>query len=926
MLALDSQLTVDPQAPADEQALRDNVRLLGRLLGETLVRQEGEELYRRVERVRACAKRARAAAAMRRGPDDVFDELTQELASMPMDAALPVARAFAQFLHLANIAEQHHRIRRRRLHERDPHAGPQARSIEEALPRLAAAAGPDRLHAAILSLRIELVMTAHPTEIMRRTLQRKYTAIAQALAGLDRADVTPCEHDALVGGLRREITAAWETEEVRRDRPSPLDEARSAFGVFEHTVWDAVPQYLRSLDSTMRAVTGRPLPLDAAPIRFGSWIGGDRDGNPAITPEVTRRACLGARWVALTLYARDVAALREDLSMTRASEALRACAGGSPEPYRALLRGVHRGIESTRRAIQEQMSARPGGRAGSAANEEVYRTAEDLQRPLRLCFDSLHETGNGVIADGPLADVLRRLACFGLGLARLDIRQEARRHAEAVDLIARHAGQPGYMEWPEEARVAFLLAELDALPRNGEQRDGHLPYNPRTAEVLQTFRMLATIPPDSLGAYVITMASQPSDVLAVELLQRRAGVDPPLRVGPLFEPARDLRAAGDVIDRLLSIPWYRDRVEAAGGRQEVMLGYSDSAKDIGRVASAWEIYKAQEAIVAAGRGHGIAVTLFHGRGGSVGRGGGPTALAIQSQPPGTIDGTLRVTEQGEMIQARFGLPGIALRTLQVYTTATLEAMLAEPRPVDPRWRDTMDGIAASAERSFRSVVHDDPRFLRHFQAATPEAELDGLHIGSRPARRGGAAGLGGLRAIPWQFAWIQTRLFLASWLGAEALDGHALDREARAEHRAMYRDWPFFRSLVDLLQMALAKADPAIAAHYDRQLAPPDLQPFAASLRGRLAQATSAVLAITGRDTLLADNAALRRSIAVRNPYVDPINLVQVEILRRLAALRDEVRTGDPAEEEARERAADALRRALRITISGIAAGLRNTG
>jgi phosphoenolpyruvate carboxylase len=924
MLALDPQLTVDPQqAPADQQALRDNVRLLGRLLGETLVRQEGEELYRRVERVRACAKRARAVAAIGRGSDDVFDELTQELASMPMDAALPVARAFAQFLHLANIAEQHHRIRRRRLHQRDPLAGPQARSIEETLPRLAAAVGPDRLHAAILSLRIELVMTAHPTEIMRRTLQRKYNAIAQALAGLDRADVTPLEHDALVGELRREITAAWETEEVRRDRPSPLDEARSAFGVFEHTVWDAVPQYLRSLDGTMRAVTGRPLPLDAAPIRFGSWIGGDRDGNPAITPEVTRRACLGARWVALTLYARDVAALREDLSMTRASEALRACTGGSPEPYRALLRGVHRGIESTRRAIQDQLSARPGGRAGAAATEEVYRTAEDLQRPLRLCFDSLHETGNGVIADGPLADVLRRLACFGLALARLDIRQEARRHAEAVDLIARHAGQSGYLEWTEEARVAFLV---DALAKSSEARDVDLPYNPRTAEVLQTFRMLATIAPDSLGAYVITMASQPSDVLAVELLQRRAGVDPPLRVVPLFETARDLRAAGAVIDRLLSTPWYRDRVMAAGGRQEVMLGYSDSAKDIGRVASAWEIYKAQEAIVAAGRRHGIAVTLFHGRGGSVGRGGGPTALAIQSQPPGTIDGTLRVTEQGEMIQARFGLPGIALRTLQVYTSATLDAMLAAPRPVDARWRDTMDGIAASAERSFRSVVHDDPRFLRHFHAATPEAELDGLHIGSRPARRGGAAGLGGLRAIPWQFAWIQTRLFLASWLGAEALDGYAPDRDARAVHRAMYRDWPFFRSLIDLLQMALAKADPAIAAHYDRQLAPPDLQPFAASLRGRLTQATSAVLAITGRDTLLAENAALRRSIDVRNPYVDPINLVQVEILRRLAALRDEVRTGDPAVEEAHERAADALRRALRITISGIAAGLRNTG
>ena len=912
-----------PTVAADpEQALRDDVRRLGALLGETLVSQQGEALYQRVERVRACAKRARARVAEGRGSEDVFHELTEELASMPIDAALPVARAFAQFLHLANIAEQHHRIRRRRVRQGDPNAAPQPGSIEEALPRLAAAVGPDRLHAAILALRIDLVMTAHPTEIMRRTLQRKYNAMAQALAGLDRPDGTPLERDALGADLRREITAAWETEEVRRDRPSPLDEARSAFGVFEHTVWDAVPQYLRSLDRTMRAVTGRELPLDAAPIRFGSWIGGDRDGNPAITPEVTRRACLGARWVALTLYARDVAALREDLSMTSASEALRACTGGAPEPYRALLRGVHRGIESTRRAIQEQLSARPGGRAGPTAAEEVYRTTADLTRPLRLCFDSLHATGNGVIADGSLADVLRRLACFGLALARLDIRQEAGRHADAIDLIARQAGQPGYTTWTEEARIAFLVA---ALARDAKGRDEELPYNPRTAEVLQTFRMLATIAPDSLGAYVITMACQPSDVLAVELLQRRAGVDPPLRVVPLFETARDLRAAGAVVDRLLSIPWYRGRVAAAGSRQEVMIGYSDSAKDIGRVASAWELYKAQEAIVEAGARHGVAVTLFHGRGGSVGRGGGPTALAIQSQPPGSIDGTLRVTEQGEMIQARFGLPGIALRTLEVYTSATLDAMLAAPRPVDPGWRDVMDDLAASAESSFRSVVHDDPRFLRYFQAATPEAELDGLHIGSRPARRSGG-GLGGLRAIPWQFAWIQTRLFLASWLGAEALDGQGLSADARSARRVMYREWPFFRSLIDLLQMALAKADPAIAAHYDKQLAPADLQPLAASLRARLAQATSAVLGITGRDALLADNPVLRRSIDVRNPYVDPIHLVQVELLRRLALLRDEAQTGDPGVDEARERAAGDLRRALRITINGIAAGLRNTG
>jgi phosphoenolpyruvate carboxylase len=901
-------LVEDSQKP-----LRDDVRRLGTLLGETLVRQEGEDLYRRVESVRALAKDVRERSS---GLDDLANELT----SMPLDAAVPVARAFAQFLHLANVAEQHHRIRRRRAYQRDPAAGPQPYSLEDALPRLASVTSPARLRETVLGLRIELVMTAHPTEMMRRTLQRKYNAIAAALEELDRDDLTPLERRALDDTLRREITAAWETEEVRRERPTPLDEVRSALAVFEHTLWDAVPAYLRSFDRTLAAVTGGGLPLDAAPIRFGSWIGGDRDGNPSITPEVTRRACMASRWIALTMYARDVAALGEDLSMPEASPALRATTPGASEPYRALLRTVQRGLESTRRAIEEQLSTRPGGRGGPAG-EEIYRTAADLERPLRLCYDSLHETGNGLIAGGLLTDVLRRLACFGLTLVRLDVRQEAERHTETIDLIARHGGQPGYADWTEDARVAFLASALStALPH--EQRA--LPHNPRTAEVLQTFQAVAAIPPESLGAYVITMAARPSDVLAVEYLQRRAGVDPPLRVVPLFETARDLRASGEVIDRLLSVPWYRARVEAAGNRQEVMVGYSDSSKDIGRVAAAWELYKAQGAIGGACRAHGVALTLFHGRGGSVGRGGGPTSLAIQSQPPGSVDGTLRVTEQGEMIQANFGLPGVALRTLEVYTSATLNATLASPPAPRPEWERTMERVAAAARASFRAVVYDDPRFMPYYRAVTPEAELDALHIGSRPARRGGGEGIAGLRAIPWQFAWIQSRLLLASWLGAEELGGAGLSDEDRAALPVMYREWPFFRSLVDLLQMTLAKADPQIAAQYDRQLAPPELQALGRSLRDKLAQATRALLSITGHAALLADNDTLRRSIEVRNPYVDPINLVQIELLRRLAVLRDEQPRGEDA--DARARTAAVLRKALKITISGVAAGMRNTG
>src|SRR5579872_3552744 len=894
-------LAEDPHKP-----LRDDVRLLGSLLGETLVSQEAPELFGRVERVRAAAKAARNGDPARSA--DAFTQLADDLSSMPLDAAVPVARAFSHFLQLANVAEQHHRIRRRRAHQRDPRGTPQPGSLEETLPRLAARIGRDQLHEAVLGLRIELVMTAHPTEMMRRTLQRKYNTVAEVLERLDRPDLTPRERADAETELRRAIVGAWETSEVRRERPSPLDEVKRAFAIFDYTLWNAVPEYLRSLDRELTTATGRGLPLDASPVRFGSWIGGDRDGNPSITPEVTRRACLTSRAMALALYGRDVDALRFDLSMSDANAELRAAAGESSEPYRTVLRALQRRIEMTRRSVEGQLSSRPADPDG-ARFPEACHTADDLARPLRLCYDSLHETGNGAIADGLLADTLRRLACFGLTLARLDIRQDAQLHTEAVDLIARHAGANAFASASEDDRLAFLTGALS----NGSVDGWASPScSPRIADVLQTFATLAAIPADALGAYVITMASRASDVLAVEFLQRRAGIRHPLRVVPLFETARDLQAAGQAIDRLLSIPWYRARVAEGGNRQEVMIGYSDSSKDVGRIAAAWDLYKAQEAVAAACRRHGVALTLFHGRGGSVGRGGGPTYLAIQSQPPGVLDGTMRVTEQGEMIQAKFGLTGIALRTLEVYTSATLEAMVLPPAPVKPEWRATMDRLAGSAKDGFRSVVYDDPRFMRYFRAVTPEAELDSLHIGSRPARRAGGA-LTGLRAIPWQFAWTQTRLLLASWLGAECLDPAHLGADDLATCREMYGGWPFFRSLIDLLQMALGKADARIAAEYDRRLAPADLQPFAAALRERLAQATCGVLAISGQRALLADNDVLRRSIDVRNPYVDPINLVQVELLRRLA-----VRTDDAA--------ADVLRRALRITISGIAAGMRNTG
>ncbi len=858
--------------PAPDQPLRDDVHLLGDLLGETLRAQEGVELFEMVERVRALAKSGRA------GNDADFDKLAELLAARPTCDALPVARAFAHFLNLANIAEQHHRVRRRREYQRDPDASPQPGSFEEVFARLDVE--PDKLFESVVALRIELVLTAHPTEVVRRTLLQKYSRIGELLARGDRQDLTIPERRENVDELRREITSAWETDEVRRERPTPLDEVKGGLFIFEQTIWDALPRYLRALDDALRARTGRALPIDAAPIRFGSWIGGDRDGNPNVTAAVTEKACLLARWVAADLYLREIDALRSELSMQSGSDELPRVR----EPYRALLKDVRDQLLLTRESIE-------GALEGSQFNG--YVQSNDLLEPLLRCYRSLHDTGNGLIADGHLLDVIRRVHAFGLTLVRLDVRQDSARHTALLDAIT--GGK--YSKWGEEQRVEFLLREHDPLIPPDLELDAD------AREDLDTFRAIARIPRESLGAYVITMARTASDVLAVALLQKEAGAREPLRVVPLFETRDDLRGAGETMSKLLALDAYRDAID---GRQEVMIGYSDSSKDAGRFAAAWELFQAQEQIVAACRDAGVELTLFHGRGGSVGRGGGPTYLAIRSQPPGSIEGRLRVTVQGEMIQAEFGLVGIALRTLEVYTTATLDATLApSPAPRD-EWRREIQRMADASVSGYREVVYETPAFIDYFRAATPEVELGEINIGSRPARRGGAKkGVESLRAIPWQFAWTQNRLLLPSWLGVD----DALQAGDAATLAAMMEEWPFFRSTIELIEMVLAKAEAKIAAYYDRLLVPDDLRGLGETLRARLATTVELVKRVTGHERLLETNHALRRSIDVRNPYVDPINVVQAEILRRLRQSPDE-----------------SLREAFVVTVNGIAAGMRNTG
>lgn len=868
--------------------LREDVHLLGELLGNTIREQYGDDFLDKIEQIRKGAKADRRGAG---------DELSTSLNQLQEDELLPVARAFNQFLNLANIAEQYQLIHRRDESQPAPF---ESRVLPELLARLQSEGHSDEsLARQLAQLEIELVLTAHPTEVARRTLIQKYDAIAAQLALQDHRDLTSAERDQIRERLQRLIAEAWHTEEIRRVRPTPVDEAKWGFAVIEHSLWHAIPNYLRKADQALHAATGLRLPLTAAPIRFASWMGGDRDGNPNVTAPVTREVLLLARWMAADLYLRDVDQLASELSMQQASPALQAQVGESVEPYRAVLKQLRERLRATRQWAHASLTV------STPAPAQVLQDNCDLLGPLQLCYQSLHECGMGVIADGPLLDCLRRAVTFGLFLVRLDVRQDSTRHASAMTEITDYLGLGRYEDWDEDTRIGFLTEELTnrrpLLPAYFKPSDD-------TAEVLNTCREIAAAPAASLGSYVISMAGAASDVLAVQLLLKESGVQRPMRVVPLFETLADLDNAGPVMERLLQLPDYRARLQ---GPQEVMIGYSDSAKDAGTTAAAWAQYRAQERLVEICREQQVELLLFHGRGGTVGRGGGPAHAAILSQPPGSVAGRFRTTEQGEMIRFKFGLPDIAEQNLNLYLAAVLEATLLPPPPPEPAWRHLMDELAADGVSAYRAVVRENPQFVEYFRQSTPEQELGRLPLGSRPAKRR-AGGIESLRAIPWIFGWTQTRLMLPAWLGWEAALSKALERGEGELLGQMREQWPFFRTRIDMLEMVLAKADADIARLYDERLVQPDLLPLGAHLRDLLSQACDVVLGLTGQSQLLAHSPDTLEFIRLRNTYLDPLHLLQAELLAR---------------SRQREAAQDSpLEQALLVSVAGIAAGLRNTG
>ncbi|MNS56139.1 Phosphoenolpyruvate carboxylase [compost metagenome] len=841
------------------------------------------------------------------------------------------------------------------LRERDgrPDREQATDSVAAAFVRLAAEVGDDTALQRLQSMRFHPVFTAHPTEILRRTVLDKHQRLANALAERDNPLLTPAEREDLTAAIAAEIESLWQTDEVHHRAPTVMDEARHGLYYFEEVLFDVVPKLYTSLEDALAA--GYPTEKFEIPsfLRFGSWMGGDRDGNPNVTAPTTYQALYAARRMILRRYVATAERISTMMSQsthwTSVSQALtrslEAEAARFPtvaaefgernpfEPYRQKLAYIHHRLRRTLELTPETLEAADRWEADGLT--DGYRTAGELLQDLTLMQESLMANKGTRAACALLETWRRQVETFGLHTAALDVRQHAEIHEAALSDIAdtlKLLPRP-FHELDEAARLDWIAGELANLrPLVPTELDS---FQPMTQEVIRTVRSVAAgrrvFGAPALGAYVISMTTRPSDVMTVLLFLKTVGlvkanpegtVRSAMQVAPLLETVDDLRGAPELLDKLFSIPVYRAHLRALGDVQEIMLGYSDSNKDGGIVTSNWELYKAQQALWEVARRHGVTLSLFHGRGGSVGRGGGPARQGILAQPPGTIQGRIKLTEQGEVISNKYGLPPIALRNLELVTSAVLEATLRpalhaqSPHDV-ARWESAIEELSRRAFASYRRIVYEEPGFLTFFQEATPIELLAEMRIGSRPAKRKATSAIEDLRAIPWVFSWTQSRFILPGWLGfGSAMAGfYEEDPAARlALLREMYARFPFFRALVSNVEMTLAKADMAIARHYVERLVEDATvrDRIWALLEAEFHRSVSMVLLITGEEALLDQMTTLQRSIAVRNPYVDPLSYLQVELLRRL-------RAGDTENR-------DLLEHALKLTVNGVAAGMKNTG
>jgi phosphoenolpyruvate carboxylase len=914
-------------SPLDkDQPLREDIRLLGRILGDTLREQMGSQDFDLIETIRQRAIRFR-----RDGDADARRELEQTLDLLDPMRINTVVRAFSFFSLLANIAEDQHHNRRRRVHAIAGSA-PQDGSIALAFERAVdGGMTTGQLSELLREALVVPVLTAHPTEVQRKSILDCQVEIARLLTERDRLVLTPEERALNEEELRRVVLTLWQTRVLRELKLTVQDEIENGLSYYRYTFLRQLPRLYGEVEDWLR-LRGESGALPEF-FRIGSWIGGDRDGNPFVTAEVMAHAFARQSGFVMDHYFDEVHRLGSELSQSlrtvEVSPELQRLADSAPdtsehrrdEPYRRALTGIYSRLAQTSDLLDHYLPERKAlGRA------EPYASSAEFVGELGVLARSLESHGSARVAGGRLRELIRAARIFGFHLAPLDMRQHSAIHEEVIaELFSRGARRDGYAQLPEEERRAWLLEEL-ALPRL--LRSPHIVYGDTARSELAILdtaaRMQAAYGREALPNYIISKTDDVSDLLEVAVLLKEAGLLQPgtepvlfVNIIPLFETIEDLQGCGRVMDSFFSLPMVKQMLGTRGYVQEVMLGYSDSNKDGGFLTANWALYQAEVDLVKVFACHGVKLQLFHGRGGTVGRGGGPSYQAILAQPPGSVAGRIRITEQGEVIASKYSDSEIGHRNLETLLAATVEASLdrgVETKGISPDWTQVMNDMSATAFHAYRELVYETPGFVQFFRAATPISEIADLHIGSRPASRKKSDRIEDLRAIPWVFSWSLSRMMLPGWYGFGcAVESLVKQRgeSAMTTLREMYEEWPFFRTLLSNMDMVLGKSDMTIASRYAELVADTTLRERVFSrIRQEWQRSVDGLLQITGQQELLEANPALARSFRNRSPYIDPLNHMQVELLRRFRSGETDERT----------------KRAILLTINGVAAGLRNSG
>ncbi|MDC1156023.1 phosphoenolpyruvate carboxylase [Candidatus Pelagibacter sp.] len=880
--------------------LRENVRYLGNILGKVLKDQEGDKFFRLVEKVRKLSKANKTNLNSKHS----YRKIIRTIKNLNSINTFKLTRAFTHFMNLINLAESIDASRSVNEYENNNKKINKTNLfIEEIFEELFnnKKISDTKIYNHAKNLNIGIVLTAHPTEVKRRTLIQKYHKIIEILEERDLLKDYPSKLKALDKKLYDEFTIIWNTDDLKRVKPSPFDEARWGLAIIEDSLWDTIPKVYRRLNSIFVQNMDKGLPKNFNPIEFGSWMGGDRDGNPNVTAKVTKEVILLSRWEAAKLYEKSLTKIIRSYSMEKCSKKILRKTGKSYEPYRVFLRPLRNQMRATHRMIEQYLiNKKP------LDQKKLLRSKEEILKPLRVVRQSLEQNNNENLASGELLDLMRRAKCFGINLAKLDIRQESSRHSQLIGEFVKKKYNKDYVKLSEKEKIDFLKSKLNSKKNIINKFQFK---NKENKEVWSTFNLLSNDPSECLGAYVISMTSSASDILSVSFLQKEAKIKNKLRVVPLFETLDDLINAKSIMENLFSHKWYRNLIKH---KQEVMIGYSDSSKDAGKICASWHQYKAQEEIVKLGNKYKIDITFFHGRGGSAGRGGGPIQATLRSLPPYSVNGKIRITDQGEVIQQKYGYEPLAKYNLCSYIGAVSQASLDPPPHPKNSWRTLIEKMAEISKSSYRKNINQNSDFIKYFKTVTPHVSLSKLSIGSRPSKRKNVDNIQSLRAIPWVFAWTQIRLMLPAWLGSAEALRYANIKEFRKTLYDMERNWPFFNSMLDILDMVISKVDPDISKIYEEYLADDKLKRVGKKLRFQFEVIKKLNKEITPNEIIKARK-QFRTSVVVRSIYSEVLNIIQPIVIKKIKTNKNNI--------DKRY-----LNDALLTSIAGISAAMKNTG